>query len=107
MTSLALLPAATSSSPSAPASTMDHGQSTMDAAAVTARNRANAQHSTGPRTPAGKARSDQNARTHGLSSTTPPTEIPVPDPTSATAAPAFNPQASRMNSVTATGYPGR
>jgi hypothetical protein len=31
-----------------------------------AANAANAQHSTGPRTPAGQARSSQNARTHGL-----------------------------------------
>jgi hypothetical protein len=34
----------------------------------TAANRANAQHSTGPRTEAGKAASSQNARKHGLSS---------------------------------------
>src|SRR6266403_3599801 len=31
-----------------------------------AANTANAQHSTGPRTPQGQARSSQNARTHGL-----------------------------------------
>ena len=31
-----------------------------------AANTANAQHSTGPRTPEGQARSSQNARTHGL-----------------------------------------
>src|SRR5260370_21598432 len=31
-----------------------------------AANAANAQHSTGPRTPEGHARSSQNARTHGL-----------------------------------------
>lgn len=35
-----------------------------------AANRANAQRSTGPRTPEGKARSSQNARTHGLRSET-------------------------------------
>jgi len=33
-----------------------------------AANTANAQHSTGPRTPQGQARSSQNARTHGLTS---------------------------------------
>jgi hypothetical protein len=33
-----------------------------------AANTANAQHSTGPRTPDGQARSSQNARTHGLTS---------------------------------------
>src|SRR3954469_8751670 len=46
------------------------------AATRAARNKKNAQHSTGPRTKAGKARSAQNARTHGLTATT-----PVPDPT--------------------------
>src|SRR6266498_3427111 len=46
-----------------------------------ARNRQNAQHSTGPRTKQGKSRSAQNARTHGLSANTPPTAVPVPDPT--------------------------
>src|SRR5947208_16050781 len=51
------------------------------AAARAARNKRNAQHSTGPRTTAGKARSAQNARTHGLTSTLPPTAVPVPDPT--------------------------
>jgi len=35
-------------------------------AARLAANAANAQHSTGPRTPEGQARSSQNARTHGL-----------------------------------------
>ena len=51
------------------------------ATARAARNKRNAQHSTGPRTKAGKARSAQNARTHGLTSTLPPTQVPVPDPT--------------------------
>ena len=37
--------------------------------AITARNRANARHSTGPRTTAGKAASSRNALTHGLLST--------------------------------------
>src|SRR3954468_1206765 len=46
-----------------------------------ARNKRNAQRSTGPRTKAGKARSAQNARTHGLTATLPPTAVPVPDPT--------------------------
>ena len=39
----------------------------MTAAEMTERNRANAQHSTGPRTEEGKAASSQNARKHGLS----------------------------------------
>ena len=39
----------------------------MTAAEMTERNRANAQHSTGPKTPEGKTASSQNARKHGLS----------------------------------------
>ena len=44
----------------------------IDPAAINraAVNRANAQHSTGPRSPQGKARSSRNALTHGLSSRT-------------------------------------
>src|SRR5713101_3709223 len=38
----------------------------IDASAVIARNRANAQHSTGPKTEAGKQRSSLNALRHGL-----------------------------------------
>jgi hypothetical protein len=41
-------------------------------------NRANAQHSTGPRTPEGKARSSKNALCHGLSSRT--ALLPAEDP---------------------------
>src|SRR5882672_1737881 len=41
-------------------------QDMSSSSARLAANTANAQHSTGPRTPAGQARSSQNARTHGL-----------------------------------------
>ena len=57
-------------------------ETTASLAALRAqRNRQNAQKSTGPRTAAGKARSAQNARTHGLTSTLAPNQLPVPDPT--------------------------
>ena len=39
--------------------------------AIAARNRANARHSTGPRTAAGKAAGSRNAVTHGLRSSHP------------------------------------
>ncbi len=39
----------------------------MTSEAKRAANRANAKKSTGPRSPAGKARASQNARRHGLS----------------------------------------
>ena len=39
----------------------------MSPAHITERNRANAQHSTGPKTPEGKAASSKNSTTHGLS----------------------------------------
>src|SRR3954471_24007271 len=66
-----------------PESTTNTAPSTAQDLANTraARNKRNAQHSTGPRTKAGKARSAQNARTHGLTATLPPTAVPVPDPT--------------------------
>src|SRR5260221_3553234 len=51
------------------------------AAPRTPRNRQNPKKSTAPRTAAGKQRSAQNARTHGLTSTLPPNALPVPDPT--------------------------
>jgi len=41
-------------------------------------NQANAQHSTGPRTPVGKKRSSQNALTHGLTAASP--VLPSEDP---------------------------
>jgi hypothetical protein len=55
----------------APNSSQDPGPRTPDPGSIppsrSATNRANAQHSTGPRTDEGKARSSQNARKHGLS----------------------------------------
>jgi hypothetical protein len=79
MCSIAFPPESTTNSSLTPKSeTTDHEQLTTDRAT---RNKRNAQHSTGPRTKAGKARSAQNAKTHGLSSALPPTEVPVPDPT--------------------------
>src|SRR5690349_10449345 len=48
---------------------------TTDSDEVFARNRQNAQHSTGPRTPEGKSRASQNARKHNLTSTTPPRDL--------------------------------
>jgi hypothetical protein len=54
----------------------------MSTAAQTAANQANAQHSTGPRSSAGKAAVAQNARTHGLTASRPvilPGDQPVFD----------------------------
>src|SRR5258707_1107380 len=48
------------------------------AALRAARNRQNAQKSTGPRTQQGKPRSAQNARTHALTTATPPPPPPPP-----------------------------
>jgi hypothetical protein len=53
---------------------------TTDRDDVLARNRQNAKHSTGPRTPAGKERSSQNARKHNLTAATPPKDLAA-DPT--------------------------
>jgi hypothetical protein len=49
---------------------LEYSTSTDQPSARTLVNRANAQHSTGPRTPEGKARSAQNALAHGLTSET-------------------------------------
>jgi len=51
----------------------------MATAAQILANRLNARRSTGPRTPEGKARSCQNARTHGFRSRT-PSAPPLDDP---------------------------
>src|SRR4051812_41039354 len=81
MTSLALLPAAASGSPSAhPSPTRDHGQSTVDPARA-ARNRANAQRSTCPRAPEAKSQPAPTARPPGRSAAPPPAARPGPDPT--------------------------
>jgi len=56
-------PAATASSTEQPAK---HGQKGQISAAKLAANRANARHSTGPRTTEGKAKSAQNAIKHGI-----------------------------------------
>src|SRR3954466_3282239 len=79
MSSIAFPPDDTASFPSARSSTTDQGQWTADPARA-ARNRLNAQHSTGPRTREGKSRSAQNARTHNLTSATPPPML-LTDPT--------------------------
>ena len=79
MSSIAFPPDDSSSSPSVRSSTTDHGQPTTDTLRA-ARNRLNAQHSTGPRTPEGKSRSAQNARTHNLTASTPPPTL-LADPT--------------------------
>src|SRR5690348_684694 len=60
MSSIALPPESTTSSLHARTDTHPATE------ARTYRNRQNAQHSTGPRTPEGKRRSSQNARKHGL-----------------------------------------
>jgi hypothetical protein len=62
------------------APTTDNEPLTTDSEDVFARNHRNAQHSTGPRTQAGKTKSAQNARKHNLSSTTPPRDL-LTDPT--------------------------
>src|SRR5689334_20712936 len=72
MTSIACPPDETTSSHPAPATTADQGQRTKD---ILARNRRNAQRSTGPRTPEGRKRSAQNATTHALCTTAPPPDL--------------------------------
>lgn len=60
-------PAAESVPGSAAASPNPEPDNDVEVDPITARNRANARFSTGPRTEEGKARASQNARTHGCS----------------------------------------
>ncbi|HEY7115425.1 MAG TPA: hypothetical protein VH475_02500, partial [Tepidisphaeraceae bacterium] len=81
MSSIAFPPDDTTSSLRAPTPTTDNGPRTTDVDPITLRNRQNALKSTGPRTQAGKSRSAQNAKTHGLtahSALTASADTPLP-----------------------------